>query len=207
MSQWYTASRNIDTRDYWRGGGFTATQRRLDVEDRFDDRPQPNELAGFEFGAGLTRTLINAGVDIVDRDAIMRLTHNRTEAVEDGIVVSDYQEVEMDALSEHADLFIEVLYAPTAGSDEPLTVMISIKEVRTGKVAAMFRSRKTSLPEAATRTEWVAGRSGYEQREVPVENVEAVPSADGIAVGTPEHLGWNVALQTMQELTRYWNAY
>lgn len=205
LSQWYTPSRRIDTRNHWGGGGFTATQRRVDVEGRFDRRPQPGELAGFEFGAGLTSTLINAGVEIIDRDTIMRLTQREVEPIEDGVVISDYQQIEMDALAAHADLFVEVLYVPQADADSPFTVMITIKEVRTGKVAAMFRSEKSLLPEGATQTRWVATGDGYRQEEVPVENVAAVPVADGIALGTPEHLGWNVALQTMSELSRFWD--
>lgn len=204
LSQWYTPSRRIDTRERWGGGGFTATQQRLDVENRFDARPQPGELAGFEFGSGLTRTLINQGVQIVDRDTIMRLTQREVQAVEDGVVVSDYQAIEMDALTAHADLFVEVLYVPSADADSPFTVMITVTEVRTGQVATMFRSGKSLLPDGATQTKWVATSDGYRKQEVAIENVAAVPAADGIDIGSPEHLGWNVALQTMTELTRFW---
>jgi hypothetical protein len=207
LSQWYTPSRTVDTRDdYWNGSGFTATQNRVDVEGRFDTRPQPGELVSFEFGSGLARTLLNSGTEIVDRDTIMRLTHGKAGEATTGVVVSDYQEVEMDALIDYADYLAEVLYAPGGSADGPITVMISIKEVRTGRLVSMFRSRVPALPEPATRTEWVVTGSGYARQEVPVEDVTAPAVADGIAVGTPEYLGWTVALQAMEALSGYWSS-
>ena len=207
LSQWYTPSRTVDTRDdYWRGSGFTATQKRLDVEGRFDTRPQPGELVSFEFGSGLARTLLNSGTEIVDRDAIMRLTHRQAGEAAEGVVVSDYQEVEMDALIDYADYLAEVLYAPADPVNGPITVMISIKEIRTGQLISMFRSRVSVLPAPATQTEWIATNTGYVRQEVPVEDVTAPAAMDGIAVGTPEYLGWSVALQTMEALSGYWSS-
>tara|TARA_R110002051_G_scaffold273597_1_gene334230 strand:+ start:5519 stop:6379 length:861 start_codon:yes stop_codon:yes gene_type:complete len=203
LSQWYTQSRNIDTREHLYGEGFSATQRRLDVEGRFDDRPDTGELASFEFGAGFTRTLLNAGVEIVDRDTIMRLTHRDVEAIAENIIVADYQQVEIDALVDYADYLAEVIYSPESDDDAPFSVMITIKEVRTGRMVSMFRSRNTSLPQPSLKYEWVATESGYARQAVASEDVNSSLYADGISPGTPEQLGWNVAIQTMNELSQY----
>lgn len=206
LSQWYTASRNVDTRDNWFGKGFTASQKRLDVEDRFDGRPQPDELSGFEFGAGYTRTLLNTGVEVVDRDTIMRLMHGKTKEAADSVVVADYQQVEIDALFEYADYIAEVLYAPGDVGGDPLNFMISIKEVKTGRVVTMFRSKTDTLPEVEYAPEWVVGENGYEQIEVPVSDPTNPLTADGITPGTPEHIGWSVAIQTMTALSKHWTS-
>ena len=207
LSQWYTASRSVDTREgAWSSSGFTADQTRQDVEGRFGYRDSPSELAGFEFGAGLTRTLINSGVQIIDRDAIMRLKHGAEPELTPGVVMTDYQEVEMDALLDYADLFAEILYAAHSQSASDFTVMISVKEVRTGRTIAIFRSRESILPEASRRTTWVAGERGYERVEVVTEDVSALAAGEGIEPDSPEYLGWMVALQTMEALSDYWKA-
>jgi hypothetical protein len=204
LSQWYTASRNIDTRDGWWGKGFTARQNRLDVERRFDNRPAPEELRGFEFGAGYTSTLLSNGVDIVDRDAIMRLTHSKSKEAAPNIVVADYQQVELDALVGYADYFAEILYAAPQNGDANLNFMISIKEVKTGRLITMFRSRNV-MPQQDYQYKWSATADGYKKVKVPVIYDQNPYDGDGIAPGTPEHIGWNVAMQTMQALTKYWS--
>ena len=206
LSQWYTGSRRIDTRGGWWGGkGFTATQQRIDIEDRFDGRPQPSEVDAFDFGAGFTRTLLNSGVDIVDRDMIMRLTHSDAKEAADTIIVADYQQVEIDALIGYADLFAEVLFAPAQSGDENINFLINIKEVNSGRVVTMFRS-DSNLEEAAYKYEWVGTAQGYRKIKVPDESAINAYDADGIRGGSPEHVGWNVAVQTMEALTRYWRA-
>lgn len=207
LSQWYTSARNIDTHESaWQSRGFTAAQQRENVEGRFAYRDQPSELAGFEFGAGLTRTLINAGTQIIDRDAIMRLEHGKASELADGVVLTDYQEIEMDALLDYADLYAELMYAERSAAGDSFTVMVSIKNVRTGQTIAMFRSRPNALPAPATRTQWVPGAQGYERFEVPTEDAAVPALADGIEPGTPEYLGWMVALQTMEALSAFWSS-
>jgi len=207
LSQWYTGSRNVDTREGgWNGGkGFTASQKRIDVENRFDDRPQPDELMSFEFGSGFTRTLLSSGVDIVDRDAIMRLTHSKAKEAADSVVVADYQQIEIDALAGYADYLAEVLYAPSASDDAPLTFMISIKEVKTGRVVSMFRSHN-AMAEQNFTYKWVGTEDGYHRRRVLNPTARNAYDADGMRPGTPEHIGWSVAIQTMGELTKHWRS-
>jgi len=205
LSQWYTSSRNIDTRKgWWSGGkGFTATQERLDVEGRFDDRAQPNELLGFQFGAGFTRTLINTGADIVDRDTIMRLTHSQAKEAADNIIVADYQQIEIDALIGYADYIAEILYTPSQPDSDQLTFLISVKEVKTGRLVAMFPSY-TTTDETNYTYEWVTTPSGYEKVKVPVVHERSPYDSDNVQPGTPEHIGWNVAMETMAALTKHW---
>lgn len=205
LSQWYTASRNISTHDNWyKGKGFTASQTRLDVETRFDDRPQPNELAGFEFDSGFTRTLLSSGVDIVDRASIMRLTHSKEKEAADKIVVADYQQIEIDALKDYADIVAEVLYAQENNKTGVPIFLITIKKVSDGRIITKFRSRPTQF-EQQYEEKWVTTENGYEKQRVPIVDEEAPYLADGIEKGSLEYLGWSVALQTMDALTDYWS--
>lgn len=202
LSQWYTGSRTISTHNnYWKGEGFTATQERLDVETRFDDRPQPNELAGFEFDSGFTRTLLGTGVSLVDRSAIMRLTHSDAAEVADGIIAADYQQIEIDALKGYADLIAEILFVE--GGESELVFLVTIKEVATGQIVTKFRSKPYSFGQRYEE-QWVTTANGYEKMSVRVEDPSAPYLRDDIDPETAEYVGWSVALQTMQALTKYW---
>lgn len=203
LSQWHTASRNIDTREggWYRGKGFTATQNRIDVENRFGENSRNGDIQNFEFGSGFTRTLMNSGVNIVDRDVIMRLTHSEAKEAADNIIVADYQQIEIDALIGYADYLAEI--TRSGGQDEGASLFISIKEVKTGRLVAMFPSRNQVSEENFT-TEWVTTDSGYRKVRVPVRNARNAYDADEITPGTPEHIGWSVAIETMRALTKYW---
>ena len=202
LSQWYTGSRTINTRNnYWNGEGFTATQQRIDVETRFDDRAQPEELAGFEFDSGFTRTLLGTGINLVDRSAIMRLTHSDAAEVADGIIVADYQQIEIDALKGYADLIAEILFVE--GGERELVFLVTIKEVATGQIVTKFRSKPYSFGQRYEE-QWVTTENGYEKMSVRVEDHSAPYLRDDIDPDTAEYVGWSVALQTMQALTKYW---
>lgn len=203
LSQWYTGSRTISTHNNsWKGEGFTATQERIDVETRFDDRPQPEELAGFEFDSGFTRTLLGTGVKLVDRSAIMRLTHSDEAEVADGIIVADYQQIEIDALKGYADLIAEILFVD--GGESELVFLVTIKEVATGQIVTKFRSKPYSFGQRYEE-QWVTTANGYEKISVRVEDESAPYLRDDIDPETAEYVGWSVALQTMQALTKYWS--
>ena len=205
LTQWYAISRVTST-----GGepgskaGVTVREERDDVRSRFDGRASPGELASFEFSAGLTRTLLASGTELVDRDMLMRLAQRRSPELVTGARVSDYQEIELDALIGSVDLIVEILYAGPADTYDPLTVMVSIREVETGRVVSMFRSREDVLPPARTEARWVPGEGGYTRIEVPVEDPVGIAADEGILAGSAEYLGWRTALQAMQALTRSW---
>jgi hypothetical protein len=149
----------------------------VQAETRSDRRSAP-EAPAFDLQSGFITQLTRAGVTVVDRDAIMRITDN---ALEDGNferLSPDQARLEMRALDQHAD-YLMVL--SQVASDE---FQIRILDVRNGAIQAMVSSNGVP-PETDEDRRWVATEGGFEKREKRV---------------SLRDVGQELALQTLAEL-------
>lgn len=132
----------------------------------------------FDLQSGFITQLTRAGVSVVDRDAIMRITDN---SLEDGLferLSPDQARLEMRALDQHAD-YLMVL--SQVASDE---FQIRILDVKNGSIRAVVSSNGVP-PETDEDRRWVATENGFEKREKEV---------------SLRDVGQELALQTLAEL-------
>lgn len=147
------------------------------AETRSPRRSGPVEPA-FDLQSGFITQLTRAGVTVVDRDAIMRITDN---ALEDGTferLSPDQARLEMRALDQHAD-YLMVL--SQVASDE---FRIRILDVKNGSIQAMVDSNGVP-PETDEDHRWIATDNGFEKREKRV---------------SLKDVGQELALQTLASL-------
>lgn len=123
-------------------------------------RPGLGERVDWPVAAAFNSQLQSAGVRLVDRALAMRALAASSEAESR----RDVQTIELKALQDKADLFVEVLQTPDAGA--PLGVMfrIDVKSVSTGGLLASVAT--DGKPAAAGPGRFVAGKDGF-VREAP----------------------------------------
>lgn len=132
----------------------------------------------FDLQSGFVSQLNRAGVKVVDRDTIMRITDN---ALEDGTferLSPDQARLEMRALDQHADY---LLVLSEVASDD---FQIRVLNVKDGSVRTMVSSNGMP-PETEEDRRWIATDNGFEKREKRV---------------SMRDVGQELALQTLAEL-------
>lgn len=149
------------------------------------------ESTDFEFGSGYTQAFLSASAKIIDRQAIMRLIERDNARAAGAEMVADYQKVETDALIGYADYLAEIVFVDDPGAALGKAFMVSVKEVATGRVVAMFRSEGTPQNKPVPKAEWVATASGFQK-------VQAAQ------VHTPIEVGEQLGMETMEALARIW---
>lgn len=132
-----------------------------------------------------SRKLLDAGVVLVDRATIMRLTAGGANAP-----ATDAQGVEIAALVGKADLVLEVLLAADAAAPLGWGFRSNLKEVKTGRVlGSQYLAAMPELPPAGT--------ASYRARAGGYDRVEPEP-----AKVTVRAIGETLALDSMRELAR-----
>lgn len=127
------------------------------VETRSARRLEPAAPA-FDLQSGFVAQFTRAGVTVVDRDAIMRITDNALENGEFSRLSPDQARLEMRALDQHADYLMVLSQVST---DE---FQIRILDIKDGSIQAMVSSNGVP-PETDEDRRWVATDSGFEKRE------------------------------------------
>lgn len=135
------------------------------VETRAGRRNAPLAPA-FDLQSGFVSQLTRAGVNVVDRDAILRITDNALENGEFARLSPDQARLEMRALSEHAD-YLMVL-SQVSGREFHVRVL----DVTDGAIRAMVNSNGVP-PETDEDRRWVATDRGFEklERQVSLRDV------------------------------------
>jgi hypothetical protein len=195
LSQWVTTHRLVvtgsgsvaeeGTHGAWsrsRSGEAVVHGQRL---ERDPLRPGPDEPWGWAFQSGFLRPLMGAGVKVVDRAAILRITASGAGAK--AVPVADDQVVEVSALQGFADLLVEILVSPSAQSPTSYEINATVKDVKDGVIMAYVNSRNL-IQESVTR-EYVATNRGFELQERP-------PQLERVAT--------NLALRVMNALAETW---
>ncbi len=166
--------------------GDTAEQGRGNVAMQAERRRAPASAGpgpAAELQGGYVSTMRQVGVRLVERGTMMRLADASRE---DGTFTRgapDHQRLEVQALSEHADVLVEIraLNAPTA--EKPRFEM-RLVDVKDGTLLAVLETGGVP-PEEEYPYQWVGTDSGFERDRPPL---------------TLSQVGTELALITMQQL-------
>lgn len=150
-------------------------------------RPGLGALADAEFEGGVHEPLLDAGVVLIDRATIMRLTEANMGRREGNDRVPDAQTVETEALKGYADYIAEITMLADADAPYDKAFRVVVKHVMSGRVVANFVTRGE---EPSTAGGWRAGPHGY-VREA------------GTPLGTGD-VGRKLAYDMMSALERAW---
>lgn len=164
------------------------SERRANQQSRFG----LGEGETFEFEAGYSQILIANKVKIIDRSAIMRIIERDNARESKTETLADYQKIETDALIGYADYLAEILFIKDNTADMGMAFMVTIKEVATGKIAAMFKSKGEVVKNEKVETQWVVTANGYKLEELEGDMV------------TPNDIGEQLAFETMHNLCKGW---
>lgn len=150
-------------------------------------RPGLGALADAEFEGGVIEPLLEAGVVVIDRATIMRLTEANTRRREGSGRVPDAQAVETEALKGYADYIAEIAMLADAEAPYDTAFRVVVKHVMSGRIVANFVTRGE---ESGTADGWRAGPQGY------------IREADS-PLGTGD-VGRKLAYDMMSALERVW---
>jgi hypothetical protein len=139
-------------------GTSISTQKPLGDESA---RPNPGETWMWEFEGGFLEPFLAAGGRMVDRATIMRLSAARLGMQSNTYAAMAVKKVEMDALVDHADLFVEILITHSPASPYGYEFKAIAKEVKTGVIVAHVMSRRWK-PEERWQRSIVPTSRGYE---------------------------------------------
>lgn len=145
-----------------------------EVVIRWQERPAspgsflaPVQAADYE--SGLTQSLIEAGVRLVDRNVAIRMTALKGTASGRATSTMDNPTVEAQAFADLADQILQVQLLTDANAPAGWRARLTLVEVRTGRVVA------DSLVDAAAQAgnakgaqTWVTTERGFEQRTAPL---------------------------------------
>jgi len=172
----------------------SADRRRASVEvfegrETRDPAQRSTRLAErdlFQVETEFTRGLLDAGVRLIDRATILRLAAAHKQKPAD----LDRQQLEMQALLGHAEVFLEVLLSPDDSAPLGIGFRTDLKTVQGGQL--LGSAYLTAMPELPPRGrgEYVARPGGYELVPAPPPRI------------TVQAIGHTLALQTMQEMAR-----
>lgn len=157
--------------------------------------PTGDDMGGkakeFEFSSGYMQPFFGSGAKMLDRAAIMRITQRDNANKAGAEMISDSQQIETDALIGYADYLAEVVYSSKSGTQLGVEFLVTVKEVSSGRVVAMFRSEGTPADLDKPKEEWVATATGFSKRTTSAET-------------EPKAVGEQLAYETMEALSRVW---
>ena len=133
-----------------------------------------------ELQAGFIQQLTEAGVTVIDRAAMMRITDNQLEDGQFDRLSPDQARLEMRALAAHADLLVE-LQQPRAEH-----FVLRVIDVNTGAIRTVMTSNGIP-PQQDQRRQWQTTDRGFARYK---------PAA------APEETGQELALQLLERITR-----
>lgn len=164
------------------------------VEEKIEakNREGFGELNDFSFSGGFVQPMLESGVYIIDRDAIMRLMQRDAAKKAGAEMISDEKKIETDALLGYADLLAEVVFSKEFSPASPMNreFLVTVKEISTGRLITMFRSN--AMP--ANINKFRASESGYDTVNVNLKNGNF----------RPEQAGEQLAYELMEKLLRVW---
>lgn len=170
--------------------GSSAANRR--VADRQtlrmnqdEARKNLGEILNWKLEGSFKNTFIRGGARLIDREMIIRTLGAN---VQTNAKVNTYG-LETQAMIGKADYMVEILLAPSFDSDSGLAFQVNVVGIETGETIASVYT--DAMPPVRERVEYEATNRGFEERRV----------LDGL---TDENVGRQLAINTMRELTGYW---
>lgn len=140
-----------------------------------------NEATDWQLEEAFAGTMQDGGAAVVDRTMALRLAGLAMGAGERANV----QELETAGMSEFADLIVEVLQSFDSRAPGGVSFRVLVRDLRNARTVASFVS--AGRP-PARRMPYVAGPSGFVRASAPEPG--------------PSQIGEQLALETMQALTR-----
>jgi hypothetical protein len=192
----------------WRGEYDAGRLHNLHLGPAPDGgRNSPAESWMWRFEQGFTRPFLETSCSVVDRATIVRLRAARSARTGVEYTGIAAKKVEMDALAEHADVYVEALVTRDDDTATGYRFKATAKEVATGRILAVVSSPSGEAPTRLVATEngyshvavppggrladeFLVGENGYE-REVELPSVEEVSE--------------ELAHRLMEALTRVWS--
>ena len=172
------------------------------------------EKKSFQVGAGFTQTFLYNKVKIIDRAAIMRLMDRKLAEKAGSEMIADFQKIETDALIGYADYLAEILFTYDSEADLYMSFMVSVKEVKTGRIVAMFDS--DGQADDQNKPKWVVTANGYRKVEKNERVRRKTEKWDATDEGgykmdlseedrdLPKDVGAQLAFEAMAELSKTW---
>lgn len=182
------------------GDGASIAAQQFQYEDV---RSAPSEEWMWKFEEGFLRPLIEANAKMIDRATIMRLSADY-EVVDDKHNPASVKKVEIDALKNHAEIYVELLV--TASSESPYGYVFRCvaKEVDTGIIVTNVTSIPIEEPRLVATMGGVAERqrAAGTTREIIVETEEGFE----VQVDVPplRVASESLALEMMTSLAQRW---
>lgn len=173
------------------GNGYAATvpavsaTRVESAETPIAEPEREKALAGhqeFRVESAFAGTMLKGGARLIDRNTIIRLL-----GLQQGGSARNKQSLEMRALLDKAEYFVEVLQTDDPQSPIGAALQVTVTEVRTGRILASVAPDQKSRQ--APQTRFVAGAYGFEKQEITPEAMNA------------QQIGKDLAMQTMEALT------
>ena len=147
-----------------------STERQFSVDNTKRRMGQLTESDGWRIETGFTSRMAEAGVQFVDRAAILRIMQAKGEDT------SNVRLVESKALVGMADLIMEVLSTRDAQAPTGSGFRITLRDLKTGQQKAAFYSQ--AAPEVlAPERRFVATEGGYQPVAAPTVRIEEVGAA------------------------------
>jgi hypothetical protein len=153
-------------------------------------RPSPNEQWMWAFEDGFIRPLLDAKVKVIDRATIVRLAATKEGRRTDAPSMAP-KTIEMNALKDSTDLFVEILISRSPSSLYGYEFKASAKEVKTGQLVANVTSLRWR-PEDRRGRIVIAGPTDYQV-------------IDGIRIPPVDEIATDLAVDMMNALNRTWS--
>lgn len=167
------------------GGAAVAIEQPADA----GARPSPDEQWMWAFEDGFIQPLLDAKVKVVDRATIVRLAAAKEGRRTDVPSVAP-KTIEVNALKDSADLFVEILVSRSPSSLYGYEFKASAKEVKTGQIVANVTSLRWR-PEDRRGRIVIAGPTDYQV-------------IDGIRIPPVGEIAADLAVDLMNALDRTW---
>ena len=181
------AALNVDVTSSKYGGDKTINAashdtRTVSVQTKTNNSSQVRLVDdwAWEFEDNFLNEFLKAGVNIVDRNTIIRLS---------GFDISDNMSdkfVETQALKNYSDLFLEILFTK-ANRAKGYNISVKLKDVNTGELIALTTLNNTSDSDETETVEYVATSRGFQPRKKATKS------------------GTVMALRLMKNITNKWN--
>lgn len=162
----------------YEGPQASYTQQHIENDG---SRPNPGEEFFWAFENGFMGPFLKSGAKLVDRATIMRLAAAADKdqgSVRDLIVV---KKVEMDALINNADIFVEILVTRAPNAPGGYLMKSIAKEVRTGRIIGTANNKAEHDNAAGLAKKAIATETGYELIDSP-DAVDVEKSSQTLAI-------------------------
>lgn len=158
------------------------------IANRATGGGMPRRLAAVE--TAFVQTMAQHGVRLADRAAILRIEHARSRKTKGGTqpASADTRANEIDALSAHADLLVEIVVLDSGNGPDDVEFKVIAKNTQTGTIPFSLTTRAHSQVNPA-ETGFVAGESGFVRRAASPRSMHDV----GRQIAIDTMAAWNVA--------------